>query len=291
MSDQRIIVIGAGLSGLVAAHCLVRAGRDVLVLEGRSRLGGRVHSGRNPSGVYQGDLGPSWIWPDAQPDLAGWIRDLGLTIFPQYQDGDVILDDGAQGIQRVRAPAQPGTYRIRGGPQAMVDALAHGMEGVIRTGTRVTAIQTGQDRVSVHTTQGTYDADRIILAIPPRLAAALDWQPGLPVPVATALGAVPTWMAPHAKVLALFDRAVWKENGLSGRIVSRAGPLVEAHDLSEPDTYGAALYGFVGWPAGVAGTTGPAACGRGPVTADLRCGTARHPHRRLGAGRSDGASR
>jgi len=38
------IVIGAGLSGLNAAMMLQEAGQDVLVLEGRKRLGGRVYT-------------------------------------------------------------------------------------------------------------------------------------------------------------------------------------------------------------------------------------------------------
>lgn len=46
--SQRVIVVGAGLAGLAAAHELVRAGHDVTVIEARSRAGGRVHTIRRP---------------------------------------------------------------------------------------------------------------------------------------------------------------------------------------------------------------------------------------------------
>jgi hypothetical protein len=39
-----VIVIGAGIAGLVAGHELKRQGHDVVVLEAQNRVGGRVHT-------------------------------------------------------------------------------------------------------------------------------------------------------------------------------------------------------------------------------------------------------
>ena len=53
------IVIGAGVAGLTAARLLANAGRQVVVLEARDRVGGRVWTDRTDGLVT--DLGASWI--------------------------------------------------------------------------------------------------------------------------------------------------------------------------------------------------------------------------------------
>ena len=45
---QRVIIVGAGMAGLVAAYELLRAGHDPLVLEAQQRVGGRILTLREP---------------------------------------------------------------------------------------------------------------------------------------------------------------------------------------------------------------------------------------------------
>ncbi|KAH9892246.1 hypothetical protein F4778DRAFT_784612 [Xylariomycetidae sp. FL2044] len=56
----RIGVVGAGVAGLRCCDILLQHGFDVTLLEGRDRLGGRVHQARMPSGRTV-DAGPNWI--------------------------------------------------------------------------------------------------------------------------------------------------------------------------------------------------------------------------------------
>lgn len=55
----RIAIVGAGISGLAAAHTLANHGLDVTVLEARDRIGGRVWTDRGLGTAV--DLGASWI--------------------------------------------------------------------------------------------------------------------------------------------------------------------------------------------------------------------------------------
>lgn len=63
MKKQRVIVIGAGFSGLAAAAILAKAGHEVTILEKNDSPGGRAR--KFASDGFTFDMGPSWYWmPD-----------------------------------------------------------------------------------------------------------------------------------------------------------------------------------------------------------------------------------
>ncbi|KAJ9156539.1 FAD/NAD(P)-binding domain-containing protein [Pleurostoma richardsiae] len=59
-SKPHIGIVGAGLAGLRCADILLQYGFQVTVIEGRNRVGGRLHQERLPNG-FLADVGPNWI--------------------------------------------------------------------------------------------------------------------------------------------------------------------------------------------------------------------------------------
>ncbi|CAJ1919044.1 flavin monoamine oxidase family protein [Aeromonas jandaei] len=77
----QVIVIGAGVAGLVAAKKLCDAGYHVLVLEARDRIGGRLHTSSQWTGPAI-DLGATWIHgAGPQNPVARLADELGIKHF------------------------------------------------------------------------------------------------------------------------------------------------------------------------------------------------------------------
>ena len=77
-----VVVVGAGLGGLSAAHDLAAAGADVLVLEARDRVGGRVEQALLPDGRPV-QLGGEVVG-NAHHAYLGLAAELGLELVPSY---------------------------------------------------------------------------------------------------------------------------------------------------------------------------------------------------------------
>jgi len=81
-----VVVAGGGYAGLRTARALVDAGLDVLVLEARDRVGGRVFTEVTASGAVV-DQGGQWIGP-TQDRLQALADGCGVTTFPTWVAGD-----------------------------------------------------------------------------------------------------------------------------------------------------------------------------------------------------------
>ena len=81
-----VVVVGAGLAGLTAARNVVKAGRSVVVLEARDRVGGRVLNHALAAAPIS-ELGAMFIGP-TQDRIKALATDVGVGTFPTYNTGN-----------------------------------------------------------------------------------------------------------------------------------------------------------------------------------------------------------
>lgn len=264
----RFVIVGGGLAGVYAAYLLEQQGiLDYVLLEARDALGGRIQSlplqkqshTVSAEVLDRFDLGPTWFWPAFQPELDQLVTDLGIERFAQFDAGDMVFERAidAQPVRTSGYVNSPPSMRLIGGMASLVDALRSRLTGgKILTQHQVRELRCQSRSVDVVSVDAagsihTVPAGQVLLAVPPRLALEhIRFSPALPAALAHQWGKTGTWMAPHAKYVAVYDTPFWREHGLSGEARSACGPLGEIHDASMPGG-SAALFGFLGLPAAV----------------------------------------
>ncbi|WGX96730.1 NAD(P)/FAD-dependent oxidoreductase [Nocardioides sp. L-11A] len=131
---EPIVIVGAGLSGLVAARELVRSEQDVVVLEAADRPGGRVLAETSALGSRL-DLGGTWIGHDHHR-VAALADELGPTRFAMHTGTLPLLTDGDRQLSPVAPALLPALVALAalavagrarpGGPTARTGADALG---------------------------------------------------------------------------------------------------------------------------------------------------------------------
>ncbi len=119
-----VLVVGAGLAGLIAARDLTAAGRSVLVLEARDRVGGRVVNQDIGNGKIV-EMGGQWAGP-TQDRLLALAEELGVATFPTYDTGQKVLHfNGKRGTYTGTVPRiNPLVLADIGQAQARLEAMA-----------------------------------------------------------------------------------------------------------------------------------------------------------------------
>jgi monoamine oxidase len=303
-----VVVVGAGLSGLIAARDLQRRGIDVIVLEATDRCGGRALAETSVLGSRV-DLGGQWIGHDHHR-LAALADELGTTRYVMHtgrtpsiiaegrplrlwSPGLLIAIASLLLLQLVRLSGRadrsgatvsswlervPGRARrllevvawvswtddldrmsvrsmlamirrqhglvtmlsTRGGAQdslivegvgTLAERIADELGSTLRLAQPVTGIERDDSGVTVRTPQAEFRADRVIVAVPPPIAARIQHVPALP-DARTALER-DSHMGVVYKALAVYPAPFWRATG-SAEMIMLDDPGCGVFDSSPP---------------------------------------------------------
>ncbi|MGP4058074.1 flavin monoamine oxidase family protein [Mycobacterium sp. 4D054] len=98
--EADVVIVGAGLSGLIAARTVLGAGLTPLILEADTRVGGRILT-EDLAGLPI-DLGAQWIG-DTHHRMFALAAELGVQTYPQYDDGETTYELAGTGVLRGNA--------------------------------------------------------------------------------------------------------------------------------------------------------------------------------------------
>ena len=94
MLSSDVVVVGAGLSGLTAARAVEAAGKSVIVLEARDRVGGRTLNHDLGNGKVV-EVGGQWIGP-TQDHIAALAKQMGVDTYKTYNSGSYLYYSNGQ---------------------------------------------------------------------------------------------------------------------------------------------------------------------------------------------------
>ncbi|CDF79504.1 amine oxidase [Formosa agariphila KMM 3901] len=241
--NERIIIIGAGLSGLTLAYLLSKKNVYATVLEASNRCGGRIQTikGENETPM---ELGATWF-SDIHPNLISLLDELELKKFPQYSKGKSLFQTKSfEPAQEFYIPeAETPSYRIAGGTEHLISTLYEKIDAEhIKLKTKVVCIEDIENELIVHSNKGEkFIADKVILCLPVQLVGSqIKFIPELPNNISAVLPTVQTWMAGSIKFVLEYSEPFWRRNGYSGMLYSHVGIVSEMYDHTnfEEDKFG-----------------------------------------------------
>lgn len=134
--------------------------------------------------------------------------------------------------------------RFVGGSQLIAFRLAQSLGARVHVSMPVRRIEQTATGVSVIADGATVSAKRVVVAVPPPIAARIDYAPLLHAQrdlLTQRMG-----MGALMKVEAVYPTPFWRSAGLTGQFVTTTGPVKFGFDNSPPDGSLGVLAGFVG---------------------------------------------
>ena len=249
---RKVIIIGAGLSGLVAAYELRKLNFDISILEAQSRPGGRVFTFRNfdEPGIFA-EAGAARIPHDHDLTLK-YVHEFELPLVPFYpSDGKFMRLRGGRAEQiswskfadnswYVHLDKPDEWQKIRGGNDQLPRAFATKLGAVVRYGSPVVKIEQSQSDVTVKfkekETLRSMTGDVVICAIPFTMLSKLEISPSFGAARLESIHSLEYDSASRAFIET--KRRYWREQQLNGYAFGDDGAEVWESTFEQPGTHG-----------------------------------------------------
>jgi len=252
---RKVLILGAGMAGLVAAYELTKLGHDVTILEARMRPGGRVHTLREPfsDGLYA-EAGAARI-PENHELTLRYVKELSLQLEPfyprrlsalRYDRGrqekvpiDGFTDAMTQNYGGELGGAPERWFKIRGGTDLLPRALAEKLTGKIRYGSPVVRIEQDASQARVVFLDGgrrqTLTADNVLCTIPFSVLRNIE-LPALSARKQDVIRSV--GYDAVARVYLQTKNRFWEDKGLNGFVFTRGAVEIWQPTWSQPGPRG-----------------------------------------------------
>ncbi|MEM9919571.1 MAG: FAD-dependent oxidoreductase [Bacteroidota bacterium] len=242
-----VLVIGAGLTGLLTARRLKQRHIKVAIVEARSRPGGRIHTLEDETRASV-EMGATWLGKK-HTRLMALLQELDIGVFEQKMGERAIYEPISTSPPQlaILPPNTDPSYRISGGSSHLIKCLVDGLEEQdIHYSTVVRSIQRESEGVVVKTDAESFHASVVVSTLPPYLLMkSIDLTPALPEGLTKIALQTHTWMGDSIKVGLTYAQPFWRSANSSGTIVSNVGPIPEMYDHSNEADDRFALKGFL----------------------------------------------
>lgn len=283
-SDQYdVVIVGAGIAGLVAAKAVSSAGKKVVVLEARQRVGGRLFTD-NSLGFAFDHGAPTWSAPAKAGALLVRGKELSRDDYAKYEKTLVEVEQKIALVHKQVPGADPKLVlsyteplpvlalgeilrRTPFGPEA-APALDTKARLPVMLGWRVVRIDSTFPLIKVVSPSGELAARAVIVTVPIGVlaaeAAGVSFAPPLNVARRAAIAALP--MVSYDKVAVAFSKRVF-DAPPDARILALTGQNKIVEALLRPQGREAAIVYFDGEEAKTLEAAGPTAAGAMGLTA------------------------